>query len=243
MPDTRVEEMYRGKFQLSLPLGWTELMHPDYVLTSTVVGKTFVWKKPHHRQTNDDSEHAGAPVEVGASSSSEKQSSRTTREKAGGGGSAVELPPKKLRLPPLPWLVQVTDVTATEALIKIQDEVGDSVSISSQRDFNRSVVVSIDYRREEKKNVTSSGATLLLPSGGLTLAVGAKKMGIRILLHGQALRKWVHCEFRYRFGNRVRNVRFAIGREDLLRIRVSLAEIADRAFVTQVGLVNNHILK
>ncbi len=68
-------------------------------------------------------------------------------------------------------------------------------------------------------------------------------MEIGILpLRGQALRKWVRCEFRYRFGNRVRNVRFAIGREDSLRIWVSLTEIADRAFVTQVGLVNNHIL-
>jgi hypothetical protein len=67
-------------------------------------------------------------------------------------------------------------------------------------------------------------------------------MGIGILLRGQALRKWVRCEFRYRFENCVRNVRFAIGREDSLRIRVSLAEIADRAFVTQMGHANNHIL-
>jgi hypothetical protein len=67
-------------------------------------------------------------------------------------------------------------------------------------------------------------------------------LGIGILLRGQALRKWVRCEFRYRFGNGVRNVRFAIGHENSLRIQVSLAEIADRAFNTQVGLVNNHIL-
>jgi hypothetical protein len=44
--------------------------------------------------------------------------------------------------------------------------------------------------------------------------------GIIILLRGQALRKWVCCEFWYRFENRVRNVRFAIGRKDSLCIWV-----------------------
>jgi hypothetical protein len=70
--------------------------------------------------------------------------------------------------------------------------------------------------------------TLASEVPGVSCAIKPIKSGIGIL--------W------YRFGNRVPNVRFAIGREDSLRIWVSLAEIADRAFVTQVGLVNNHIL-